>query len=303
MNGFPKDARVCFIGDSITHNNGCVSRVYDYYHQNLKDRNINIYNCGVGGGRVSTALPILEDDVLSHNPTHAVIMFGVNDSDNRFFAEERSSERYDKLVNAYEVYQANLRKMCKILLEKNIEVILCTQAPYDEYQECETKPWQGGFTLMAGYANAVRNIAKELNLPLCDYHKHLSRAMQDEVLYDTDRVHPNDKGQFQMAKCFLAFQGLDLGEYRDFPEYMKEWREKVQIYRNIWMAEKNIIWQFDLTAEEQIARIKAYVEEFDGDETRANFVELGKAYLVNKPIQKQLNEEINYLMEVELKKR
>ena len=49
MNGFPKNARVCFIGDSITHNNGFVSR---------------------------------------------------------------------------------------ILLEKNIEVILCTQAPYDEYQLC-----------------------------------------------------------------------------------------------------------------------------------------------------------------------
>ena len=302
MNTFPKDARVCFIGDSITHNNGFVSRVYDYYHQNLKDRNINVYNCGVGGGRVATALPILEEDVLSHNPTHAVIMFGVNDSDNKFFAEERSSERYDNLVKAYEVFQANLREMCRILREKNVEITLCTQAPYDEYQECDTEPWQGGFALMAGYANAVRNIAKELNLPLCDYHKHMSRAMQDEVLYDTDRVHPNDKGQFQMAKCFLAFQGYEIGEYKPFPEYLAKWREKVAIQRNIWMAEKNIIGRFDLSDEEQIAEIKAYVEEFGGDEERANFVKLGKEYLETKHMQKELYDEINYIMEVELKR-
>lgn len=303
MNGFPKNARVCFIGDSITHNNGFVSRVYDYYHQNLSDRSVNIYNCGVGGGRVSTALPIMEEDVLSHNPTHAVIMFGVNDSDNRFFAVERSSERYDKLVNAYEVFQANLREMCRILRERNIEIILCTQAPYDEYQDCETKPWQGGFALMEGYAEAVRNIARELGLPVCDYHKHMSRAMQDELLYNPDRVHPNEKGQFEMAKCFLNFQGYDIGEYKPIPEYLEKWREKVAIQRNIWMAEKNIIWKFDLTVEEQIAAIKAYVEEFDGDEARANFVELGKKYLKTKPMQKELYDEINYIMEVELKKR
>jgi len=303
MNGFPKNARVCFIGDSITHNNGFVSRIYDYYYQKLGERNINIYNCGVGGGRVATALPILKEDVLSHNPTHAVLMFGVNDSDNRFFAEERSGERYDKLVNAYEAFGADLRKMCRILLEKNIEVILCTQAPYDEYQQCDEKPWQGGFALMAGYADAVRNIAKELSLPVCDYHKHMSRAMQDEVLYKPDRVHPNEKGQYEMAKCFLKFQGYDIGEYKPIPDYLDEWREKVALQRDICMAEKNIIGKFDLSEKEQIAEIKAYVEEFDGDEARAFFVELGKKYLKTKHMQKQLFEEINYIMEVELKKR
>lgn len=303
MKGFPENSRVCFIGDSITHNNGFVSYIYDYYHNNFKERNINIYNCGVGGGRVATALPILEEDVFSHNPTHAVIAFGINDSDNRFFSNERSIERYDKFVNAFEIYQDNLRKICRILRENNVSVILCTPAPYDEYQEVDTKPWQGGFALMAGYAEAVRNIARELSLPLCDYHKYMSRTMQDEVLYNPDRVHPNEKGQYEMAKCFLSFQGYDIGEYRPIPEYLNTWREKVAIQRNIWMAEKNIIWKFDLTTEEQIAAIKAYVEEFDGDEERANFVEIGKKYLETKPMQKQLNDEINYIMEVEFKKR
>lgn len=303
MNTFPKNARVCFIGDSITHHNGFVSYIYDYYHQNFKDRNINIYNCGVSGGRIATALPILEKDVLSHNPTHAVIAFGVNDSDNKYFSHERSSERYDNFVKAYEIYQVNLREICRILREKNIEVTLCTPAPYDEYQEGEGVVWKGGFALMAGYANAVRNIAAELGLPVCDYHKYMSRAIQDEVLYMADRVHPNPKGQYYMAKCFLEFQGLEIGEYYDFPEYMKEWREKVKTYRNIWATEKNIVWQFDLTAEEYIARIKAYVEEFDGDDSRQPFLDWGKEYLVTKPNQEQLRDEINHIMEVEFKKR
>ena len=72
MNGFPKNARVCFIGDSITHNNGFVSYISAYYHEYLKDRKVNFYNCGVAGGRTRTALCVMDKDVFPHNPTHAV---------------------------------------------------------------------------------------------------------------------------------------------------------------------------------------------------------------------------------------
>ena len=81
MNGFPQNARVCFLGDSITHNNGYVSHISAFYHENFKERNVNFYNCGVAGGGVNTLLANFEDDIMAHNPTHAVIMIGINDSE------------------------------------------------------------------------------------------------------------------------------------------------------------------------------------------------------------------------------
>lgn len=303
MNGFPQNARVCFIGDSITHNNGCVSYISAYYHEHLKDRNVNFYNCGVAGGRVRTALPIMDKDVFPHNPTHAVIMFGINDSDREALAESRSVERYDKLVNAYNVFWQNLLQMCRRLQEKNVEIILCTQTPYDEYQEADTPCLVGGYALMEGYAQAVRDIARELQVPLCDYHQYFSRAMQGEPVITPDRIHPNDNGQFHMAKCFLAFQGFDLGECKPLPAYMDEWREKIVVYRRLWMVERMVIDKYDLTTQEQVAAIQAYVKEGEGNEEEYPWLEMGKKYLATKHLQEQLNKEINYLMEVEFKQR
>ncbi len=302
MKGFPRDARVCFIGDSITHDNDFVSHISAYYHEHLKDRKVNFYNCGVAGGRMGPALEIIEKDVFSHNPTHAVIMMGINDSDRMALLEDRSYERYDRLKKAYDIFEQNLRQMCTIIRERNIKAILCTQTPYDEYQNTDTEVLNGGWALMAGYAQCVRDVAREMNLPLCDYHTYFSKVLQKEVLFMPDRVHPNDLGQFHMAKCFLAFQGYDLGEKKPFPKYMNLWREKVEMLRNIWAAERIITNRFDLSQEEQISKIKAYVEDPENIEIRSHIVGRGRQYLETYHMRDQLNEEINYIMEVEFKK-
>lgn len=302
MKGFPENARVCFIGDSITYNNGCVSYISAYYHEYLKERNVNFYNCGVAGGRIRTALPIMDKDVFSHDPTHAVIMFGINDAERWYFSKPRSVERYDKLVSAYHVFRENLREMCRRLREKNVEIILCTQTPYDEYQPSETPALAGGWSLMAGYAQAVRDIARELEVSLCDYHSYFSRVMHGDTVITPDRVHPNELGQFHMAKCFLSFQGFDLGEYKPIPAYMDLWREKVGDYRLIWATERLIIDKYDLSVEEQIASVEEYVK-VNKDEKQASYLSLAKRYLEIKHLQEQLNEEINCLMEVEFKQR
>ena len=51
--------------------------------------------------------------------------------------------------------------------------------------------------------------------------------MQTDDLYNDDCVHPTPHGYYYMAKCFLEFQGLDIGEEKEIPEYLKDWCEKV----------------------------------------------------------------------------
>ena len=99
------------------------------------------------------------------------------------------------------------------------------------------------------------------------------------------------------------FQGYDIGEYKHLPACMNLLREKVELYRNIGIAERLIIDKYNLTVEEQIAAIRAYVEENEGDAENAHIVGMGKRHLETKHLQDKLSEEINYLMEVEFKKQ
>jgi type I restriction-modification system DNA methylase subunit len=80
MSRFPNGARVCFIGDSITHNNLHVSHVVDYYREHFADAKVEFYNCGISGGTLTTTLNCFDEDIPLYNPTHAVIMIGINDS-------------------------------------------------------------------------------------------------------------------------------------------------------------------------------------------------------------------------------
>lgn len=303
MRGFPKGARVVFLGDSITHANDYIARIVDYYHEHLSDRKVNIYNCGVSGGSLKTLLTIFDQDIAVHKPTHAVIMIGINDSARDLLSElPRGKERYDRMLSAFNVYKERLSTICQKLESLGCEIILCTQTPYDEYQKNDIPVFEGGFALLSAYAEYVRNFARENGYKLCDYHTYISMVAQFEAVISPDRVHPNELGHYHMAKCFLDFQGYDIGEYKDIPEYLKEWREKVQMLRNIHATEHLIIQDYSLTHEQRLEKAKAFVNNPIESPYKDYFLALAKEYVEDKPNQKQVEKEIVELMEVELKK-
>ena len=54
MISIPSNARVCFVGDSITANNGYISYIQDYFYKNRNADKIKFYNCGASGGSSSS---------------------------------------------------------------------------------------------------------------------------------------------------------------------------------------------------------------------------------------------------------
>lgn len=74
MKRFPDNARVLFIGDSITAAGTWISHIYDHYLRNFPSSGIRMYNAGISGGSVRSALMYLEENGLNYQPTHAVIM-------------------------------------------------------------------------------------------------------------------------------------------------------------------------------------------------------------------------------------
>lgn len=297
MSRFPDNSRVCFVGDSITHVNKYLMHIVSYYKKNFPDANINFYNCGVAGANLSEQLKILEIDTLSYNPTHIVMMIGVNDCARDNLLNCRSVERYERLKSAFETYKRNLSEICDILKSKGIKIILCTCVPYDEYGEYCTSPLKGGMPLIMSYNEHIREFARENEIALCDYFPYMIERMQTECLYAPDGIHPNDIGHYYMAKCFIESQGLKF-EKVAFSNKLLEWAECVEKIRDIWVCEFILIGNHSLSYEESIKKLELYFnvekEEFD------YFCELANKYQSYKQFQLEIKEKMVNIMENEL---
>lgn len=296
MNRFPNNSRVCFVGDSITHANRYLMHIVACYKKNFADSNINFYNCGVSGASLDEQLKILEIDTFSYAPTHIVMMIGINDSCRDILSECRSSERYGKLKSAFERYKNNLSKICSLFKSKGIEITLCTCVPYDEYGEYCTSPLKGGMSLIMSYNEYIRNYAKENGLQLCDYFQYMIEKMQTECLFDADSVHPNDRGHYYMAKCFLEYQGLKF-ENEEFSEKLTEWNEYVLKLRDIFACEYMVLQNYSFEFEDALKIIDKYIEN---ENNMAYLRGLAEKYKFDKPNQLAIKNRMIEIMEKEL---
>lgn len=301
MERFPKNARVCFLGDSITHGNNFVQRVIAYYKKHFPEDRVKFWNCGVSGGSAGSAKLYLADDLLPIRPTHVAVMLGVNDSARHLLERPVSPEREKGLDAALDAYKQNMNDILDTMTEKGIKVILCTPAPYAEFFKTEAEPLHGGHALILRYAEAVREMAAQRNLPVVDYHARLSELYLCEALYNPDHVHPNDMGHYRMAECFLRAQGLESDPYAPIGEITKEagltaWTEKVALLRNIWASEWMIIRKYDASYDEKLAIAKDYVENKRWG-TFMYFKTLSEQYLEMKPQQQAIVSDINAFMD------
>ena len=294
---FPDNSRVCFIGDSLTHANKALPRIIDFYNKNFEGCGIRFFNCGTAGGTYKTAIEFFYDDVLRHRPTHAVVAFGVNDANRWLLGDERSEERLNRLKASFEDYKSNVRAYCKMLSENGISIILCTPAPYDEHTEGEEKPLVGGYALILGYAQFIREFAMENNIPLCDYHDFIAGALQSDTqpIYSRDRVHPTEHGYYLLAKCFLAHQGYAIDDERAIPEYFSGWASEVEKMRLIYGAEQMVVRNYRMPLEDKMSLIEKKVKSEDwGYPVFEQFI---RAYAENKRNQDKLYEKIDELYE------
>lgn len=294
MKRFPDKARVCFVGDSITHNGCYLKHIFYNYRKQFPKSGVEFYNCGISGGNLGNTIAVYERDVAIYDPTHIVLMIGVNDSRRNLLEEqERSPERYALLVEAYRQYGENLERFYQMTRKRSIELTLCTPMPYAEYMESDEAPLRAGCALIQGYAAFVRDFARSHGLALCDYHAAVTEYMQDENLYNSDRVHPTVRGHELMAKTFLAMQGIEMQSPECFSEKIEEWYDKTQRLRNVIAAEYFMLPEYaTMTDEERIIAMADIHEKIMSGlrGTTPYFKSLVEAYPKNKPHEAQLIE-------------
>lgn len=297
MNRFPDGSRVCFVGDSLVASNLPLPRIIDHYNRYFPESGVRFYNCGTSGGTYGGCIDFFEDDVLSHNPTHVVVAFGINDSERDRLGEPRSEDRLERLKAAFERYKQNVRAYCERVLSHGIKLILCTPAPYDEYTEGPNVAYKGGFALMLGYADFIRAYAIENGIELCDYHAFMSRMIEcdTEPVISPDRVHPNEHGYYLLAKAFLAHQGLEIDPEAPIPENFSEWRDAVRKLRLIFGAEHMIVHGYNKPLEKKMEMMEKRVREENWG--RPVFESFIRGFVAEKRNQSELYKEIDALYE------
>ncbi len=299
MNRFEKNARVCFIGDSITHGHTYIAHIAAYYGAQFPDDRIRFYNTGISGASVGTMLDVFEIDIAPTHPTHAVIMLGVNDSGRDLLAGGCTPETYVVLRENLARYKERMHTLCTRLSDIGASIVLVTPPPIDEYGDHPTTPLPGSYALMLSYAEFLRAYATEHGYPLCDLFAYLTEASLSETLYREDRIHPTPRGHYHMAKGFLAFQGLTLPEEQPIPASMQRWCHNVGIHRNLRAAEYMLLHDYHLPPEAAVARAEALLA---GGTLTAYFSNLCQCYIENKPREQALYAEILLDMEQNFKK-
>ena len=289
---FPSNSRVCFVGDSITANNGYISYIQDYFYKNRNVDKIKFYNCGASGGSCVSQLTYFDDDTARHNPTHIFIMLGVNDSWRDRLAEPKSSERYALLKERYELYKINLEKLYNKAKSTGAEIIFMTPPPYAEFAEMDSPKFNGAYSLILGYAEYMKNFASVKGCEIIDVHEYLTSKMQTEELYAPDRVHPLEKGHYYIAKCILEALGCEISEYAPIPSYLDELKSKVQKLRYIYFAELNIICNYTIPLEEKYKKVRAHL-----DLPNPYFEIPARTYLEEKENAERLYSEIEAILE------
>jgi len=186
-----KPTRVVCFGDSVTglyYHTGGRQAYTDLLGQAIvraePKAKVKMINAGISGHTTQNALQRIDRDVLSHAPDVVTVAFGLNDLARLPIKD----------------YRKNLAEIVEKCRARGAEVILCTP---NNVNATPARPLEG----LVRYADVVRSVARELDVPLCDLYANLEKLKARDPmgwrLLMSDEIHPNLEGHRKIAE-FLA---------------------------------------------------------------------------------------------------
>lgn len=208
-------SRVCCLGDSLTEMGFWIYDINGY----LADigSKTRFYNCGIGGNMSSDAPYYLEDEVLKLDPDYVMVMFGANDVGPHLYGIEQRSKEFSDEEREWEIlkrrkrYALNMEIICRMLIQRDVKVVLMTPMPFDDYErDIDREIIYGAYDEIKRCGEAVRNAADKTGanvIELCEQFKAVEDYFEKDGvrLYTDDRVHPNENGHKLMASIILKY--------------------------------------------------------------------------------------------------
>ena len=192
--------KIVFFGDSITQQGtgpkGYINMMKDILQQQ-DTNNYELIGAGIGGNKVYDLYLRIEQDVINHSPEIVVLFIGVNDVWHK--STHGTGTDADKFE---EFYRAIIYK----LQAAHAKVILCTPAVIGEKKNNANQQDDD----LNKYAAITRDIASDLQLPLCDlrelfqnYNEKHNTSDAYSGMLTTDGVHLNEAGNRLVAEALL----------------------------------------------------------------------------------------------------
>ena len=213
---FNESDRVCFVGNSITHVGGFHHNILLYHVTRFPANQVSFFNCGIAGDSSIDVLNRMEDDILINNPTHAVIMLGMNDVQRYLYEASLLVDKdiLEQREEAIKIYKDNLEKIVNIFIAKNIKVILQKPSIYDQTAILPEPIYMGVNDALRECAIFIDSIAAKYKLLTVDYFSFMNKinskiqeSDSSKTLTGNDRIHPGATGHFVMAYKFLKTEG------------------------------------------------------------------------------------------------
>ena len=205
---------VCVIGDSITHGGAYHANVFLFYATRFPHRELHMFNCGISGDTAAGVIRRLDWDVLSHKPSAATVLLGMNDAGSKHYLrdDEKSKEARQPAI---EKYAANLTNLVEELRKAKVRVTLLTPTIYEQNADTGTPNWLGYNDALRLCGEEVKKVAKQFDLPVIDVHSAMNAvneaAQRDDpkfTLVGRDRVHPGSLGHMVIAYVMLMAQEM-----------------------------------------------------------------------------------------------
>lgn len=202
-----KKKKVVFFGDSITQAGvmpGGYISLMDTMLQKENITNYELVGAGIGGNKIYDLYLRMKEDVISKSPDVTVIYVGVNDVWHKSLFGTGTD--YDKFERFY-------RATIKDLQAAGSKVMLVTPATIGEKKDY-TNQQDGDLNK---YSQLIRDIAKDLNLPICDLHKIFhdyevehNPENKDRGILTSDGVHFNaDGNKLAAEEMWRVIKGMN----------------------------------------------------------------------------------------------
>ncbi len=204
----PSSSTFCFVGDSITAAEKFTRILVDYFVLHFPQRRIIFHNTAVPGLSADDTLANWDALITPYRPTHATVMFGMNDLQRALYAD--SAKITDALMQKREAAQTKFREnMDEVSLRlSGVQQLVMTPTPHDESPKIQGP-------LYSGYDDALATAASFVSgrfSPVLDLHTILSEINGRRLvptIIGPDRVHPGNIGQALIAHFVLQALGVE----------------------------------------------------------------------------------------------
>jgi len=205
QNMLGKDARIIFLGDSITQagarEGGYISILRQQIEANLADQNIEVIGAGISGNKVPDLQKRLQKDVLDRKPTCVVIYIGINDV---WHSQNGKGTPKD-------AFESGLNDIIKKIKDAGSKVVLCTPTVIGEKVQ-QANPLDD---MLEEYSAISRIVADQNQAQLLDLRNIFKDFLRANNPLDRrlniltrDGVHLSKAGNDFLAEKMLAALGF-----------------------------------------------------------------------------------------------